>query len=301
MRLTVGDGLGRRLWRHLPPALVGLLLAATNTAHAAPLTPVISAPVVMAEGRDGTVAASRLPFATFLDAAGDQLLVEASGLTQASEPLSQWWVVRSDGSGLRRLPVSIDPTIPHGVPVPNADGARFAYVRDDTTSGTRVSLVDVNAGTRATSTFTGRRLWARQDGGGGQDMQLLAGIDGGFYAYGTLDGLLRIRRGTSTLEAVPIFLDGKLVPRVTRAFKSRLPDTGVTSRSAGAFGVCRRYGRAGPRPAARDRAARSAFRDAAAAHGPPAHRWPLIVPGLRRRLDRDRDDARGQSRVRGRP
>ena len=33
MRLTVGDGLGRRLWRHLPPALVGLLLAATNTAR----------------------------------------------------------------------------------------------------------------------------------------------------------------------------------------------------------------------------------------------------------------------------
>ena len=248
MRLTVGDGLGRRLCRHLPPALAGLLLAATHTADAAPLTPVISAPVVMAEGPDGTVAASRLHFATFLDAAGDQLLFEASGFTQASEPLSQWWVARSDGSGLRRLPVSIDPTIPHGVPVPSADGARFAYVGYDSARGTRVSLVDVNAGTHATSTFTGRRLWAPQDGGGGQTTQLLADSDGGFYAYGTLDGLLRIRRGTSTLEAVPMFLDGKRVPRATGTFNALLPDTGATSRSAAAFGVCRSYGPSGRGP-----------------------------------------------------
>ena len=238
----------RVISRRLSPAFC---LAATQTAGAAPLTPAISAPLVMAERPDGTVAASRLHFATFLDAAGDQLLFEASGSTQASGPLSQWWVVRSDGSGLRRLPVSIDPSFPHGVPVPSADGARFAYVRDDAARGTRVSLVDVNAGTRATTTFTGRRLWARQDGGGGQTTQLLADIDGGFYAYGTLDGLLRIRRGTSTLEAVPMLLDGKRVPRVTRAFNSLLPDTGATSRSGGAFGVCRSYGPAarGPRDA----------------------------------------------------
>jgi hypothetical protein len=232
-------------------ALAGLLLTATHTASAAPLTPVVSAPVVMAEGSDGTVVASRLHFATFLDAAGEQVLFEAGGLTQASQPLSQWWVARSDGSGLRRVPVSIDPTIPHGVPVPGADGARFAYVRYDSARGTGVSLVDVDAGTHATSTFTGRRLWAPPDGGGGQTTQLLAGIDGGFYAYGTLDGLLRIRRGTSTLEAVPMYLDGKRVPRATRVFDSLVPDTGATSRSGGAFGVCRSYGPSsrGPRDA----------------------------------------------------
>ena len=242
MRLTVGDRLGRRLCRYLPPALAGLVLAATQTAGAAPLTPVISAPLVMAEGSGGTVVAQRLLLATFLDAAGDQVLFGADGMTQASEPLSQWWVVRSDGSGLRRLPVSPDSSSFDGLPVPGADGARFAYVHHDVAKGTRVSLVDVKAGTRATSTFAGRRLWAPRDGGSGQSTQLLAGNDGGFYAYSTLDGLLRMRPGRSTLEAVPMFLDGKPLRRVTRTFDWPVPDTGAPSRSGGALGVCRSYG-----------------------------------------------------------
>jgi hypothetical protein len=239
MRLT-------RLSRRFLPTVAGLFLAAAHTAGAAPLTPLLSAPIVMAEGPDGPVAAYRFDFATFLDAAGNQVLFEASGI-QASGALSQWWVVGSDGSAPRRLPVSPDPMLPHGAPVPSADGARVAF---DSADGSGVSLIDVNAGTRATSTFTGRRLW-RPKGGGGQTTDLIADTDGGFYTYGTLDGLLRIRRGTSTLEAVPMFVDGKLVPRVTRAFDSLPPDTGAASQSASAFGVCRSYGPAarGPRDA----------------------------------------------------